>query len=322
VRENKQLASRIAAVLAAATLLGTSAFAESRHSNETRTRSEGRATVRREGVVQRSEGRRSNESRNGGSTIERRGEYRAPATSNPTETRTWGRSDDRSSSRNYDRNNNNRNRNDGNRNDGNRNWNRNDNRNRSNGSWRGNDNRGNNHGSYGSRGSYGSYNGGRQSYYHRGRVTRYSPWNGGYRVWIYGSPYPFYVPLAYWNPSRFRIGVTIGLGGYYNDLGYYDYYDGYRDGYYDSYRSNPGYRGNSDADFRGTVESVDRRGDSFVVRNEATGSFITVVLRDRREGTPRVGDYVAVRGDWTNSGYFRAYDVDFLDYDNRDDRRY
>lgn len=287
-------------------LVGTSAFAESRHSNETRTRSTGRATVHRQGVVQRSEARRGNESRNGSASVERRGTYRAPATSNPTETRTWGRSDNRSSGSSSN-----------NRYDS-RNTNHNSSRN--NGTWnRGNTNRGTTNRSYGSRsGSYGNNHsyGNRPSYYHRGRVTRYSPWNGGYRVWIAGSPYPFYVPLAYWNANRFRIGVTIGLGGYYNSLGYYDYYDGYRDGYYDSYRSNPGYRGNSEADFRGTVESVDRRGDSFVVRNEATGSFITVVLRDNREGMPRVGDFVAVRGDWTNSGYFRAYDVDFLDYDN------
>lgn len=325
MRENKQLASGIAAVIAAATLIGTSAFAESRHSNETRSRSQGSASVRRDGVARSSEGRRGNESRNGGGTIERRAESRAPQSSNPTETRTWGRGDDRSN-RSYDNRNDNRNNNNRNNDRNNdRSWNRGDNRNDNRGSNnRGYGNRGYGNGGYNNRGynnnnrGYGSY-GNRQSYYHRGRVTRYSPWNGGYRVWIAGSPYPFFVPFAYWNPGRFRIGVTIGLGGYYNDLGYYDYYDGYRDGYYDSYRSNPGYRGNSEADFRGTVESVDRRGDSFVVRNEATGSFITVVLRDNREGFPRVGDFVAVRGDWTNSGYFRAYDVDFLD--NGDDYR-
>ena len=61
--------------------------------------------------MQRSEERRGNESRNSGSTIERRGTYRAPEAStdrnydrndnrndnrNNTETRTWGRSDNRS----------------------------------------------------------------------------------------------------------------------------------------------------------------------------------------------------------------------------------
>ena len=129
-------------------------------------------------------------------------------------------------------------------------------------------------------------------------------------MWVHGARYPFFVPIAYWSPGRFRVGLSISLGGYYNPLGYYDYWDGYRDGYY-----NSGTRAYSEADFRGEVESVDYRRDTFVVRNEDTGNYITVVLRDRREQLPRPGDFVAVRGDWTTQGYFRAYDVDFLDYD-------
>lgn len=152
--------------------------------------------------------------------------------------------------------------------------------------------------------------GNRQPYHASGRVSRYQRYGGGYRVWIFGAPYPFYVPLAHWHHDRFRVGLNINIGGYYNPLGYYDYWDGYRAGVY-----NSGYRAHSEADFRGVVESVDHRRDSFVVRNDDTGNFITVVLRDERERLPRAGDYVAVRGDWTTQGYFRAYDVDFLDND-------
>lgn len=90
------------------------------------------------------------------------------------------------------------------------------------------------------------------------------------------------------------------MGGFYNPGGYYEYYDGYYD------------RGYSAGILRGVVESVDYRRDTFVIRNEATGSFVTIELRDRRQDV-REGDYVELRGDWSRSGVFRAVDVDLLD---------
>ena len=137
------------------------------------------------------------------------------------------------------------------------------------------------------------------------------PYGGGFRVWIGGAPYPFFVPRAFWNPGRFRIGVSINLGGYYNPLGYYDYYDG--GGYYGA----PAY---SQGVLRGTVESIDYRRGTFVLRNEASGSFVTIDNRGRGYRDVRPGDYVEVQGDWTRSGFFEAYDVALLD-DGRDYRR-
>jgi hypothetical protein len=137
----------------------------------------------------------------------------------------------------------------------------------------------------------------RQPYYARGRVSRVSRHGGGYRVWVGGARYPFYIPQAHYNRNRFRIGVVVNLGGYYNPRGYYDYYDG---------------RGYSSGALRGSVESVDYRRDTFVIRNDATGSFVTVVMRDRR-GDVRPGDYVELYGDWSRSGVFQARDVDLLD---------
>ena len=299
--QSKQLASFALAVM---TLAGTSAFAESRHSNETRRGGEARATVRRERSAAGSritvEGRRGDVSRNRsgseGRTYERRDRDR-------TEGRTY---ENRDRSRESDRNRDSRRYSDTQR----YRSDRRDTRYQSEQRYR-SDSRYRNDSRYrgGSR-----YYGNRQPYYASGRISRCERWGSGYRVWIGGAAYPFFVPLAYWHPGRFRVGLSINLGGYYNPLGYYDYWDGYRDGYYrGSY--NDGYRGNSQADFRGVVESVDYRRDSFVVRNDDTGDFITVVLRDRRESLPRSGDYVAVRGDWTTQGYFRAYDVDFLDND-------
>jgi hypothetical protein len=153
--------------------------------------------------------------------------------------------------------------------------------------------------SYGRSPSYGRSGQYRQPYYSHGRVSRVHRYGDGYRIWIVGTPYPFYVPLAYYRHDRFRVGLSISLGGYYNSLGYYDYYDG-----------------RSDGAMRGVVESVDYRGDSFVVRNDATGSFVTVLSRDRRLDV-RAGDYVELSGEWTRSGVFTAWDVDFLDNDYR-----
>jgi hypothetical protein len=315
----KKLASL---ALAAVTLVGTSAFAESRHSNETRSRGEARGTVRRSGTPSRGqvtvEGRRGDSSRNGSAERGRTPRTIAPRTETRS-TRVEGRSTDRRNEgrtyeRRADRNNDSRSRNGDSRSRvDSRNSARNNDRSRSD-RYR-NDGRSSNNNRYRNDGRYSN----RQPYRTSGRVTRCEPYGRGYRVWVYGAAYPFFVPIAHWNPGRFRIGLNVSLGGYYNPLGYYDYWDGYRDGVYSSdgvYNSGP--RAYSEADFRGEVESVDSRRDSFVVRNEETGNFITVVLRDRRENLPRAGDFVAVRGDWTTQGYFRAYDVDFLDSDRGD----
>ncbi|HEX9981839.1 MAG TPA: hypothetical protein VGF69_01115 [Thermoanaerobaculia bacterium] len=151
------------------------------------------------------------------------------------------------------------------------------------------------------RGGHGS----RQPYHTRGRVSRYDSWNGGYRVWVHGAPYPFFVPLSHWRRSPFRVGVVINIGGYYNPLGYYDYYDG------------PAV---TTAAMRGVVESVDYRRDTFVLRNEATGSFVTVRSRggDRDLERVRPGDYVEIDGDWSRGGVFEAYRLEFFDNDRYD----
>jgi hypothetical protein len=335
VKNTKQLASRIAAAVAMTALVGASAFADSRPADGTRGRGDGRGAIRRERGTDGASARRGNESRNAAprpaqSSVEVRGERgnrsdggritrerdrveapQAAAESRSYESRSGrdrssagrGSSDRNRGTGTWDRN---RGSNDGNR--GNGTWDRN----------RGSNdrNRGNNGGDWrNGRSSRDSYNHGRydnrQRYSHSGRVSRYNRYGGGYRVWIAGVPYPYYIPLAYWSPNRFRIGLSISLGGYYNSLGYYDYYDGYDDGYYDN-------RGvSSRGDLRGVVESVDYRRDTFVVRNEASGSFVTVLLRDRNDREVRPGDYVELSGDWTRSGVFQAYDLDVLDYDAR-----
>lgn len=141
----------------------------------------------------------------------------------------------------------------------------------------------------------------RQPYYAKGKVSRINPYRGGYRVWVAGSPYPFFIPASHWHRDRFRVGVVINIGGFYNPLGYYDYYDG---------------RATSAGYLSGVVESVDYRRDTFVLRNDATGSYVTVVMRDRRDRV-RPGDYVEMEGVWSRSGVFQARRVEYIDYYGR-----
>jgi hypothetical protein len=306
---NKQLALRFAAAVAVASLVGASAFAESRPSNETRGKMRDRVVERNGDRNRAQRGDDSpNRARAAESSIEVRGNRSSGGRIERDRTQqenrgdaTYRRGDSQRESRtSRDRSDRDRSRNNGTWRDHSRN---NDSRNdsRSRGTYR--DNRYRNDSRYGSR--YGN----RSPFRYSGRVHRVYPYGGGYRVWLTGCQYPFYIPAFYYNRSRFRVGVSIALGGYYNSRGYYDYYDGYDDGYYDNRTSR--------GELRGVVESVDYRRETFVVRNEATGSFVTVVMRDRGRDPVRSGDYVELGGDWTRSGLFEAYRVDIVDYDNR-----
>lgn len=305
----------IATSLAVAAMIGTSAFAESRPSNETRRRGDAGSVVRRE---RSAEAPRSHESRNsdragegrtservdrnrGGRALERGDAAPRGRTYERSDRARDGRSTGRTpDSRTYDRNDRNRS---GRTDD--RTWS--GSQNRGNDSYRrGDSHRGND--SYRNDGRYESQHrsyGNRQHYYHHGRISKYHRYGNGYRVWVLGAPYPFYVPLSHWHRDRFRIGLTIGIGGYYNPGGYYDYYDGYDR--YDRYSRYDRSRG----ELRGVVESIDYRANSFVVRNDSTGSFVTVYSRDWGAKV-RPGDFVEMYGDW-RGGVFTAYDVAFID---------
>jgi hypothetical protein len=308
-----------AAVVAAAMLVGASAFAESRPSRETRRQDGGR--------IQRGDRGTSAQGRSAGGSERRRESSgdtarRNEGTRERTETRTAPRTDrtDRSFESRNDRGTTNRNDSRGTYDRNNRNESRGTNRNDSRGTYdrnNRNDSRGTydrNRSSNGSRGSYdrnrGGYNNSHRGspQYYRGRVSRYERWNSGYRVWIVGAPYPFYVPIAYWNAGRFGIGLDIRLGGYYNSLGYYEYYDGYNDGYRDSsYRDGRVY---NTTELSGTVEDYDFRRRTALVRDDATGDLVTVYMRSRdaRLNQLRAGDYIELEGGW-KGGLFEAYRV-------------
>jgi hypothetical protein len=306
-------------------LLGVSAFAETRHRNETRMRdrdgaatsdrssasrgSSDRSTRSREPRIERERQPRGDSHRGDRETYVRpdRDTREQQRNDRNNRTETWSRSrgsrdEARATTRGDRREAWNRDDNRGRRGDRSGTWNRDNNR----GTTRGDHTTGNrdrsNHGSRGSwqrppsRDRYG-----RQAYNHRGHVSRCERYGGGYRVWISGSRYPFYVPLAYYSSHRFRVGIALDLWGYYNPVGYYDYYD-------------TGYRGVR-SEFRGVVEEVDYRRDRLVVRNDETGNFVTVNLGSRRFDDVRPGDSVWIEGDWTRSSVFVAHDLRLIDDD-------
>lgn len=147
----------------------------------------------------------------------------------------------------------------------------------------------------------------RQPYYARGAVSQLQPYRGGYRVWIDGARYPFYVPSSQFRGSSFRLGRIINLGGYFNRGGYYDYscYDCSRESRRDDLKFKS-------ATVRGKVESIDEQHGTFIIIAEGNDSPVTVRRgNDRGLGELRVGDYLEVDGEWTRTGYFDATRIDY-----------
>jgi len=163
------------------------------------------------------------------------------------------------------------------------------------------------------------YNSGRH-FFGRGRIERIVPYYGGYRVWLGGWGYPFFIPYRYYDPFRFRLGLFIGFNAFYDPLGYYNVYDGppVYSGAYDRY--DDGYNNSSESVLRGTVESIDLHSGNVVIKDESSHRTVTALLppRDRRVDEIRVGDYVELSGQWARG---RGYDFDADSMDRFDPQR-
>ena len=140
-------------------------------------------------------------------------------------------------------------------------------------------------------------NGSRRGESFQGRVNRVERNRGGFNVWIGGGRYPFFIGADRWSRFPVRVGASIRLGGYWNPSGYYDVYD------VGPYAT----AGN----LHGVVETVDYRRGTLVMRDDVSGSFVTVVMRgnDPRFGGLREGDYIDLTGAWNRGGVFDAYNV-------------
>jgi hypothetical protein len=169
-----------------------------------------------------------------------------------------------------------------------------------------------------------------------GRVSRYEHERGGYRIWLGGSAYPYWVPESYFFGRHLGIGLDLRFGGifrdgavyvdalgwpgdaYYSDPYYYDsgaYVGTYSVGTYDN-----GVRG-VDNGVRGVVDGLDFRAGLLYVRDDASRRVIAVDMRrvDRRYsnvdfGDLHPGDRVSIGGAWIGDGTFAAASINAAGY--------
>lgn len=310
----KRLATSMTGAVAIAALVGTSAFAESRHSDATNDHREQRS--------ERSHDRSSSQSdvrRGGDSNRSQNNTYRNNDRSR-TQNDTYRNNDRGRTYADTYRNNNDRGRTYGS------NTYRNETRSRSNDASRYNgaiqSDAYRNRGSF-DRGTSSYRNGGtsyrnnrpafdsrgRRNYSIGGRINRFTHEHGGYRIWVDNGLYPIWIPEARIGLfPRLRVGLSLNFGGYYDPLGYveaYDYYDGAGYGGYESTYSS--------GLLRGVVETVDYRRGTLVLRDETSGNFVTALIRDRRLESLRPGDYAEISGDWTRNGVFEALRLENVD---------
>jgi hypothetical protein len=144
-----------------------------------------------------------------------------------------------------------------------------------------------------------------------GRISRYSHERGGYRVWVGGSPYAFWVPEARWR-SGWGVGININIGGVYRDGTIYS--DVYNDPYY-----NNGYGYSSDY-VSGYVERIDYRTGTLDLRDDRSGQYIRIDMRSSDSRYNRLdfndlrrGDRVTLLGSWVRNGIFVAQAIDSID---------
>lgn len=142
---------------------------------------------------------------------------------------------------------------------------------------------------------------GRRNVFFDGHVSRFTHERGGYRVWLDRGRDSFWVPEARWNLWPLRVGLGIRFGGYWDPAGYYYVND---IGAYGS----PAY---TQGAVRGVVESIDYASGTLVLHDDISGAFVTTVMAggDPRMASLRPGDWVDLSGSWSRRGLFQAYGV-------------
>lgn len=323
MNNTKRLATQVAGAVAIATLIGTSAFAESRPLNTTDDSRSKQTFARRDDHGSSRSSERHDTRSTTRSDRRDQGHSQAPVYRNTDR----GRSQSnvyRNTDRNIDRS---RSQSDVYRN-GDRgrvqseayrsssNW-----RSQSDSFRSGGNERSRNFDNRGSRATFDSR--GRESMSINGRINRFSHERGGYRVWLDGGRFPFFIPEARLGLfPHLRVGLSLRVGGYYDPLGYleaYDYYGGdyyggagaYDVGSYDIGTYGAGT--NTSGVLRGVVETIDDRRGTMVLRDDASGNFVTAIIRDRRLESLRPGDFAEISGDWTRGGVFEALRLEDVD---------
>jgi hypothetical protein len=307
MNRTKKLAAQVAGAVAIVTLVGTSAFADTRHHDATEhDRSQHSDRGQSRDSNRGSHDRGSSQSRTNNNQTYERHDARAPAPqwSDRRETRGTERfqNNERFQSNDRFQNNQRLQSND-------RSWSGND-RFQSNDRFRSGNDRFQSSSRFQSSGFRNDRpafdDRGRRSMQFGGRINRFEHESGGFRVWVDGGRFPIFIPEARIGLfPRLRIGLALNFGGYYDPRGYLDAYDYY--GYDGAYIGAPVYgSGYTSGLLRGIVESVDYRRGTLVIRDDASGAFVTTIIRDRRMEDLRPGDYAEISGDWTRAGVFEG----------------
>jgi hypothetical protein len=319
MKNPSKLAVLVAGASTLSLVLATSAFAEERHQDETRRRGESSQTrVETRGergdrqAVRSNENNARSEVRNDTRT-EARTENRDAQARTRESARSYERNDNRGSSRNENRGSYN-----------------NNNRSESRGSY-------NNNGSYNRNDAYRGQTRQREAYRNGiprsdgrisilGRINRYNRERGGYRVWVGGSNYSYWVPETYFGRRGISIGLDLRLGGIFRNgsvvvdvLGwpgdpyYNDPY--YNDGYYNDGGYGGGYSSYDNGYLRGVVDRVDFRTQTLWLDSDR--GLVAVDMRsvDRRGSRLdlsdlRRGDRVSLTGTWLRGNVFGANRID------------
>jgi hypothetical protein len=282
MQKSKVLTLQIAGTFALATLIGTSAFAESRHLGGTRgggfSRGSGGGSISRPGF----------------SSGFGRSASRGPSfgRSAPRGSSTYGRSTPYRGGGNYGRST----------------------------PYRGGGNYGRSTpyhggGNYYNNGSrfYGRGRIERVSPYHGG----YNVWLGGWGYPFY-VPYRYYDPFRFRLGLFVGFNAFYDPLGYYSVYGWPGYayppvYSGTSYYRHDDNNNNNNY--DDESVVRGTVESIDLHNGTVVINASDSRRTITALLppRDNRVDEIRVGDYVEFSGGWTRRGQFDADRMDRFD---------
>jgi len=146
-----------------------------------------------------------------------------------------------------------------------------------------------------------------------GKIRSFTHERDGYRVYLDRGNYSYWVPQSHLRGHRLSVGLSIRLGGIFNngyvvvdDLGWPD------DGYY-----NDGGRYAYNDVVRGVVDRVDFRRGTVNLRSDR--GYITVDMRSLNRRNSRLGiddlrrgDRVTLSGNWIRGGLFDARRIDSI----------
>jgi hypothetical protein len=151
-----------------------------------------------------------------------------------------------------------------------------------------------------------------------GRIRSISRERGVYRIELDRSRNVFYARnLEVRNGGRYRMHVKdLRIGQLVRLYGEVDRRGEVRVTAADWIASGEGRRRNDDAVIGGTIERLDHRRNTVVIREARSGRFVTVLVREDRgergldHHDLRRGDSVRFAGEWNGNGRFEAYRID------------